>query len=439
MKKIAICLSGEARSLELTKPFYETICKLEEYDVSFFITTWTSNFDNKIQSFKNLKKHGIFKEEDYLKQTTFTKTSNNYKYSFLLKACNLLKQQYELENNINFDSVIISRLDTILHYPEDMFSQYFNVIDNINYSPLVTFTADSLRYNSDHRFLDDNFLMTNSITSDLYSNIHFTYFGHKMNRRRHSLETNAFIVQYYNILNHPNFGTYTIIRPYSVHNWLRTFTEVPISKDNTIHYFKSLGRSVNNTRVQTSIKNCALIIDLRNKNYIYDKIGYGTFLELYLDSLAIRFRDTTVVLLVDKNKKQGILDLNLHSRGKQRKFSIYENRSLKEVLLEEKQEYYYLTTPTKFLDFNHNFFYLDCPKNDISYFTQNNKSLNFTIIIKDTVKSKLLEYPFEYIEDIDLDKFSSTFDKVQRHEIKKATDLNKVRKTYETFNESIYI
>ena len=48
MKKIAICLSGEARSLELTKPFYETICKLEEYDVSFFITTWTSNFDNKI-------------------------------------------------------------------------------------------------------------------------------------------------------------------------------------------------------------------------------------------------------------------------------------------------------------------------------------------------------------------------------------------------------
>ena len=200
MKKIAICLSGEARSLELTKPFYETICKLEEYDVSFFITTWTSNFDNKIQSFKNLKKHGIFKEEDYLKQTTFTKTSNNYKYSFLLKACNLLKQQYELENNINFDSVIISRLDTILHYPEDMFSQYFNVIDNINYSPLVTFTADSLRYNSDHRFLDDNFLMTNSITSDLYSNIHFTYFGHKMNRRRHSLETNAFIVQYYNIL-----------------------------------------------------------------------------------------------------------------------------------------------------------------------------------------------------------------------------------------------
>ena len=191
--------------------------------------------------------------------------------------------------------------------------------------------------------------------------------------------------------------------------------------------------------MQTSIKNCALIIDLRNKNFIYDKIGYGTFLELYLDSLAIRFRDTTVVLLVDKNKKQGILDLNLHSRGKQRKFSIYENRSLKEVLLEEKQEYYYLTTPTKFLDFNHNFFYLDCPKNDISYFTQNNKSLNFTIIIKDTVKSKLLEYPFEYIEDIDLDKFSSTFDKVQRHEIKKATDLNKVRKTYETFNESIYI
>ena len=55
MKKVAICLSGEARALEVTKRFYDTFASIDGYEVSIFIATWQSNYTDALSSIKNLK------------------------------------------------------------------------------------------------------------------------------------------------------------------------------------------------------------------------------------------------------------------------------------------------------------------------------------------------------------------------------------------------
>ena len=100
MKRVAICLSGEARSLEVTKDLFKSVENISDYQFDFFISTWKSGYDTTVKCFPHLKGCSILDESKYIEHTKIIKESNNFKYSFLLKHCNLLKQQYEYKNKL---------------------------------------------------------------------------------------------------------------------------------------------------------------------------------------------------------------------------------------------------------------------------------------------------------------------------------------------------
>lgn len=430
MKKVAICLSGEARSLEVTKQYYESFNKIEGYEFSFFIATWDSNFNKQVQSFLNLKKYCILKEKDYLKHTSLGKISNNFKYSFLLKKCNLLKQQYELENNIQFDCVIITRIDTIILNQVRGLEQFFNDLSYVEFNPLVSFTGDNMRYNQDHAFMDDNFIVLNSLTSDIYSNIHFFYYGNTMNKRNFSLEINAYMLRYYSIVNNNSSAHLQIIRPCAVYDWLDKLKDVDYLSKNFDNIFNPIKKSINNNRIQSRI-NGAVIFDLRKKNFILDKLGYLSFLEVYLDNVAMRYRDTNTTLLVDQGIKIKIEKLNLQIRGKQKDFNIIENRTLKKVLQETNEQVYFLASPKHFLSFQHNNFYSDANNYDLSILTHRGEILKSCFAIKNSFKDKLIESDFDSIEEIDFKKLSSKTNNIQKQEVIEVIDLEQVKSIYQ--------
>tara|TARA_X000001036_G_C20690094_1_gene809081 strand:- start:632 stop:1315 length:684 start_codon:yes stop_codon:yes gene_type:complete len=119
MNRIAVCISGEMRYWEVVSHIYES------WNVDFFISTWdttnrnknnypykfhgNSNINNDLLRTLNPKKYDFLsrKIEDRIK-------FNLPKYYYLIYRCNLLKTQYELEQNFVYDCVLVTRPDVHL-------------------------------------------------------------------------------------------------------------------------------------------------------------------------------------------------------------------------------------------------------------------------------------------------------------------------------------
>ena len=221
MKRVAICLSGETRAFDLTKKLFSSLQGTEEYSIDFFIATWDSNYTSEFLYFPNLKGCEILKDKEWKEHTNIRFKSNNFKYSFLLKKCNLLKQKYELDNNFTYDCVVISRIDVIFKHLLRGIDNFLEEQERYDFEGLVVKANDEINYNDKNTpILDDNFCITNSLTSDLYTNIHFLYYGKTTNKLSHSLEINAYILRRFNILTTNASASVAIIRPSNVHLWI---------------------------------------------------------------------------------------------------------------------------------------------------------------------------------------------------------------------------
>ena len=434
MKRIAICLSGETRAFDLTKRLNSSLAETEEYSIDFFIATWDSNYNSEYLYFPNLKGCEILKEEEWKEHTNIRYKSNNFKYSFLLKKCNLLKQKYELDNNFVYDCVIISRTDVIFKHLLSGLDQFFEEQGRYHFNGLVVKANDEINYcDKNTAVLDDNFCITNSLTSDLYTNIHFLYYGKSTNKLSHSLEINAYILRRFNII-HTNAGaTVSIVRPSNVHLWIKALV-----RDNALDYnkrnnfitgFKNAREEVYNVRLQVQFRGL-IIIDIRNKDYVFDKLGYLSLLEQFILNLAFKSENSEVILLGNKGAKDKIEKLNLRLEN----YTVVENKTIKEVLSWISSKNILLTSPNNFITFNHNYFYDNCTNNDLVclHDKTNRIPYNYLFAIKGSVINKLLDLNFDFLEDIDLKALSKEVESVKWYNLLNATDIDKVKNIYQS-------
>ena len=439
MKRVAICLSGETRSLDITKKLFSTIHKIKGYDIDFFIATWDSCYNEQYLSFPKLKAYDILNEKDWVKQTELGYKSNNFKYSFLLKKCNLLKQKYEIDNKFTYDCVIISRIDAIFIDIQSGIKQLIESNIDYDYNGIEAYLNDTIRYsNKNTPSVDDNFCIQNSLTSDIYTNIHFLYYGDTMNKFSHSLEINAYILRRYNIVTNSSDARIGLCRPSNIHLWIRELV-----KNNSLNYsseesfkssFKNAKRSVNNLRIQC-IYDGAILIDIRNKEYVFDKIGFLTILQQFINNLAVRLEDSDLIIIGDIGDKCKVEALNIRINN----LKVTEGESIKQVLKTVKKDNILLTTPTNFISFQHNFFYDKCIQSELAYLNlrRNNtpeleKPYSSFFTIQNSVKNKLLELDFDLLEDIDLTTFSKQFNNVLRQKLYESTDIDNLKNIYQS-------
>jgi hypothetical protein len=432
MKRIAICLSGESRALDLTKKLFSSLQGTEEYSIDFFIATWDSNYNSAYLYFPNLKGCEILNEEEWKEHTNIRYKSNNFKYSFLLKKCNLLKQKYELDNNFVYDCVVISRIDVIFRNLLNGIDGFLRLQEESDVQGLVVNSNDSISYcNKNTAALDDNFCITNSLTSDVYTNIHFLYYGKTTNKLSHSLEINAHILRRFNIIYSGSGATIKIVRPSNVHLWIEALVKKNAldykNKSNSINGFEHVKHTVNNLRLQVQYEG-SVIIDIRNKDYVFDKLGYLSLLEQFIFNLAFKFDKAKIIFLGDKYAKDRIEKLNLRIKN----YEVIENKTIKNVLNLIDSENILLTSPNSFISFQHNFFYDQCIDYELAYLHTKLTDIpyNFLLAIKGSMKTKLLDLDFDSLEDIDLIGFSKEFDSILRHNIYNATDIDKVKSIY---------
>tara|TARA_Y100000590_G_C15545032_1_gene948555 strand:+ start:136 stop:942 length:807 start_codon:yes stop_codon:yes gene_type:complete len=116
--KIAVCIGGELRRWKITQHLFNSFHgRYEDVDVDFFISTWNP-IKERDSSGDVWLQEDVINSLDRLKGYEFLdkdceqlNTSNQMKYYYLMYRCNLLKSEYELENNFNYDCVLVSRPD----------------------------------------------------------------------------------------------------------------------------------------------------------------------------------------------------------------------------------------------------------------------------------------------------------------------------------------
>ena len=116
MSRVAICLTGEMRYWEIMKHIFKS------WDVDFFVSTWDTT--NREKDNYPYKFHGNSDINDDMLETLNIKgyeflsreVENKIKfhmpkYYYLVHKSNLLKTQYELDNDFKYDCVIMTRPD----------------------------------------------------------------------------------------------------------------------------------------------------------------------------------------------------------------------------------------------------------------------------------------------------------------------------------------
>jgi hypothetical protein len=116
--KIAICIVGEMRYWEITKHIFKN------WDADFFVSTWDTtdreeeNYPYKFHGNSNINDEMIetlnLKGYEFLSREVENKIEFHIpKYYYLIYRCNLLKTQYELDNNFKYDCVLMTRSDVL--------------------------------------------------------------------------------------------------------------------------------------------------------------------------------------------------------------------------------------------------------------------------------------------------------------------------------------
>ena len=168
-KKIALCISGQPRSVDLAFPFVKKNI-LDGNDVTVFTFSWGKEFNNPYNPALSVVTEQIV--PDLSKYTRFPPPQPNWKVKdaklstwsqlYAIAQCNELKKQYEKENNMVFDWVIRTRFDFAIntYIP-------FEVLDNSKlYIP-------NCRMTPERDFGNDQFAFSSSENMDNYARCFF--------------------------------------------------------------------------------------------------------------------------------------------------------------------------------------------------------------------------------------------------------------------------
>lgn len=161
--KIALCLSGQARSVEAGYQFHKKNI-LDGNDVTVFFHTWASE-DNPYAKALELYKPANWSVEESLnvdlsKYTRTPPPSPNWKVKdgrmstyaqlYAIERCNTMKCIYEQENEMTFDWVIRSRFDFAINarIPFDELDNIKLYIPNCRMVPTRDFGNDQFAFSS---------------------------------------------------------------------------------------------------------------------------------------------------------------------------------------------------------------------------------------------------------------------------------------------------
>jgi hypothetical protein len=162
-RRIAVCFYGQTRLYELLNNYYSKWNEQDDYQFDFFVHTW-DDFSDK----------SCF---DYFTETEFgdpskldLTTTNCVLMTFSLQKVNLLKLNYELNNNFVYDYVIATRTDVLMD-----FSKVIDILnENIDSSPLLQIMAcdDIKNQNGSWHLSSDFIFFGTSKALDLHSMIY---------------------------------------------------------------------------------------------------------------------------------------------------------------------------------------------------------------------------------------------------------------------------
>jgi len=185
--KIAVCMSGESRTWKIAAPSIINFFKSQNHEVKFFGHTWAMNswktFDNNgISDYEHERLDQMHLKEQLQKTFNFEKLVVDPPYTFDISRIedtevrknpehcigwelaanyivprvwsslfnsqmqsNFLKQEYEIENNMQFDFVVKCRFD-IAYHPSVRFENYLPTKEmtfkNGVYASLSTFRSE---------------------------------------------------------------------------------------------------------------------------------------------------------------------------------------------------------------------------------------------------------------------------------------------------------
>jgi hypothetical protein len=188
--KIAVCLSGQARTWESAKENilqYFGVCD----EVDYFIHTWDVNsYRNSGEKIRERKDYRIDNEElnnlqnyfqpkkmmvDSYNSDIFGKNWNSLFYSFMKSIW--LKRKFELENDFKYDIVIKSRFD--INFLQSGLNHLGLPINKFHIHPVKPLTAycsnsnfDRFPFEFNSNVFDDVIFYSDSSTMDLISNVY---------------------------------------------------------------------------------------------------------------------------------------------------------------------------------------------------------------------------------------------------------------------------
>jgi hypothetical protein len=172
VSKIAVCISGEMRYWEIMKHIYKY------WDVDFFVSTWDTT--NREEDNYPYKFHGnsdindemleIFNPKGYefLSREIENKIKFNIpKYYYLVHRGNLLKTQYELDNDFKYDCVIMTRPD--VYHDKNLIKEIstYKLDELVLYSSEITYEEEFFGIGT-----MDTAVYGTSSTMDIFSSIY---------------------------------------------------------------------------------------------------------------------------------------------------------------------------------------------------------------------------------------------------------------------------
>jgi len=195
--KIALCFSGQARSIEKGYEYYKKNL-LDDHDVDVYVHTWQA--EGVLDKIKELYKPTVLSSSPPLQldvDRKYTNTPNSQKYPprftyamfFSMNKCRESMMYSSIMNNVKYDWVIRSRTDYALNVkiPFDQLPNEMLYIPNCRMVPTRDFGNDQFAFSSQENM---NKYMSTFLNLDKYYNAGTSFIGEdlmKANLHEHEL------------------------------------------------------------------------------------------------------------------------------------------------------------------------------------------------------------------------------------------------------------
>lgn len=251
---LAIILRGQIREWKNAKfNFFKSMQQFEEhYNIVYFFVTWDHNYFTtivnqvtsvKIHQMRKVSKIDLYDiENDFadknlgvlkvLKYCDVNSFMKNFKLaeeyhliSYVRYIAGLIKQNYEIENDIFFDKVIETRPDTFIVPHNKPFNEITEVLPNFTYNAKTDIFSRDESLSGDNSdlntlFIDDLIFVSNGLTSDILTSEFAFLFSSRFDKIQLRMFPHTMLADFllnFKLINRRNLNVYfrdvEILRP----------------------------------------------------------------------------------------------------------------------------------------------------------------------------------------------------------------------------------